>query len=177
MSRIVCASLALLALVACDRPRFGSGDACTLNTDCAEPLVCGLERCRRQCDDSRDCAAGLLCLRVAGAGACQLPEERECSLESDCPEALACRFGTCTTECVEDRDCPPSARCQRDPEGALACEEVIAELCIYNSDCPEGLVCTEDQRCQLECTDDIDCDPLRMCNDENRCVPRADAGP
>lgn len=171
-------ALAVLLLVACDRPQFNSGESCTLNTDCAEPLVCGLERCRRQCDDSRDCAAGLRCLQLdSGVGVCQLPEESQCLLASDCPMGLACRFGTCTTECVEDRDCPPSATCELDEEqGAYACEEVITESCIYNSDCGEPFVCGPDQRCRLECVEDIDCDPLRYCDERFRCVPRADAG-
>lgn len=173
-------TLTLLAmlLIACDRPRFNAGGSCALNTDCAEPLVCGLERCRRQCLDSRDCAAGLLCLRVeAGLGVCQLPEEVRCSLSSECTEGLACRFGTCTTECVEDRDCPAGASCQMDAtQNARACIERSTEDCIYNSDCGPPLVCGPDQRCRYECMEDRDCDPLRSCSTEFRCIPRADAG-
>lgn len=177
-------TLALLALcalssVACERPQFSSsGESCTLNTDCVEPHVCGLERCRRQCDTSRDCAAGLRCLRLAtGLGVCQLPEESRCSLASDCPAGLTCRVGTCTTECAEDRDCPTGAECRVDEsDGSRACVENSAELCIYNSDCPEGLVCYPDQRCREECRSDSDCDPLRYCSPTNRCLPRTDAG-
>jgi len=172
--------LALLTLAACDRPQFTSGARCTLNTDCAEPLVCGLERCRRQCIDSRDCAAGLLCLRVDGTatGVCQLPEEVVCALSSECTEGLACRFGTCTTECVEDRDCPAGSSCQLDEtEGTRGCVEAIPELCVYNSDCGPPLICSEDQRCRYECMVDRDCDPLRACSPEFRCIPRGDAGP
>jgi hypothetical protein len=174
------AMLALpLALAACDRPRFNAGQSCTLNTDCAEPLVCGLERCRRQCVDSRDCAAGLLCLRLEGEtdGVCQLPEEVRCSLTSECTEGLTCRFGTCTTECVEDRDCPPGATCQLDDEqGARACMEMRTDNCIYHSDCGPPLICGPDQRCRYECMEDRDCDPLRYCSPEFRCMPRGDAG-
>ncbi|MCZ7677255.1 MAG: hypothetical protein M5U28_00090 [Sandaracinaceae bacterium] len=168
---------AAVALLACDRPRFASGEACTLNTDCAEPLVCGLDRCRRQCDDSRDCAAGLRCLRDGPVGVCQLPDESRCSLDSECMQGLVCRLGTCTTECREDRDCAPGAVCELDATGSRACVEPTAELCVYNSDCPEGLVCHADQVCRIECAGDVDCDPLRYCDDRNRCVPRADAGP
>lgn len=170
--------LALLALAAaCERPRFSVGAGCALNTDCAEPLVCGLDRCRRECADSRDCAAGLLCLRLPSGSVCQLPEEQRCALASDCPEGLACRFGTCTTECVEDRDCPPGAGCERDEaQNAQACVEPLAQLCIYNSDCGPPQVCGPDQRCRYECRTDVDCDPLRRCSPELRCVPRGDAG-
>lgn len=161
----------------CDRPQFNAGGACSLNTDCAEPLVCGLERCRRQCNDSRDCAAGLLCLQLEETGVCQLPEESTCTLSSDCPEGLACRFGTCTTECVNDRDCPPYSSCRMDADGAYACIEQTRELCVYNSDCGPPLVCGPDQRCRYECMSDVDCDALRYCSAEYRCLPRGDAGP
>lgn len=168
----------LVLLAACERPQFNAGGTCALNTDCAEPLVCGLERCRRQCVDSRDCAAGLMCLRLPSGSVCQLPEERTCSLASDCPIGLACRFATCTTECVEDRDCPVGAACQLDEgQAALACVEVLTELCIYHSDCGPPRICGPDQRCRYECRDDIDCDPLRYCSADFRCIPHADAGP
>lgn len=171
--------LASLALAACERPEFHAGAPCNLNSDCAEPLVCGLERCRRQCIDSRDCAAGLLCLRTGATseGVCQLPEEVECALSSECPEGLACRFGTCTTECVEDRDCPEGASCELDETaGTRGCVEALTELCIYHSDCGPPLICGPDQRCRYECREDRDCDPLRYCSPEFRCIPRDDAG-
>lgn len=171
------ARVALLALLGaamgCDRPELRTGAECSLNSDCAEPLVCGLERCRRQCVDSRDCGAGLRCLNVGSlGGGCQLPDEAVCTLTSQCGPGLECRFGTCTTACVTDRDCPPGASCQFDAEaGANACVEPIAELCIYNSDCPEPLVCGRDQRCHRECVNDRDCTSERTCV-ENLCVLR-----
>lgn len=166
--RLAFVGVALLAL-GCDRPALSSGADCVLNSDCAEPLVCRLERCRRQCVDSRDCSAGLRCLQLPDAdeqlgGACQLPDESECTLTSECPDGLVCRLETCTTECVEDRDCPPGATCEPDESGANACVEPLAELCIYDSDCPAGHVCTDDQRCEVECVEGArDCDPPRVC--------------
>ncbi len=175
------ALIAVVALSACTRAQFNAGGSCSLNTDCAEPLVCGLERCRRQCADSRDCGAGLMCLQIGETGVCQLPEESHCAISSDCTRGLACRFGTCTTECAEDRDCPPDAMCRLDEsDGASACVEA-RELCVYNSDCWDGdgglpLVCGPDQRCRLECLMDEDCDRLRYCDTTRyRCMPR-DAG-
>ena len=162
-ARLLC--LALL-LVACDRPPPVLGGGCVLNSDCADPLVCRLELCRRQCVSSRDCGAGLLCLNIgeAESGACQLPEERSCALTSDCTAGLACNFGTCTTACVEDRDCPPGAQCLTDDaSGALACIEPLTDGCIYNSDCPAGFVCAPDQSCRVECREDRDCDAPRRC--------------
>lgn len=158
--------LLALLLVACDRPPPVLGGGCVLNSDCADPLVCRLELCRRQCVSSRDCGAGLLCLNIgeAESGACQLPEERSCALTSDCTAGLACNFGTCTTACVEDRDCPPGAQCLTDDaSGALACIEPQTDGCIYNSDCPAGFVCAPDQSCRVECREDRDCDAPRRC--------------
>lgn len=163
----------LFVAAACERPGLRSGSECSLNSDCAEPLICGLERCRRQCVDSRDCGAGLRCLFVGSGGACQLPEEASCTLTSQCGAGLECRFGTCTTACVTDRDCPPGASCSLDvASGENACEEPIAELCIYNSDCPVPLVCGPAQRCVLECETDRDCTSERRCV-ENLCELRA----
>jgi len=163
-ARLLC--LLALLLVACDRPPPVLGGGCVLNSDCADPLVCRLELCRRQCVSSRDCGAGLLCLNIgeAESGACQLPEERSCALTSDCTAGLACNFGTCTTACVEDRDCPPGAQCLTDDaSGALACIEPQTDGCIYNSDCPAGFVCAPDQSCRVECREDRDCDAPRRC--------------
>lgn len=164
LTRAFAGALALVALLGCDRPGLNTGGECTLNTDCADPLVCRLERCRRQCVDSRDCGAGLLCLHIGDlGGACQLPDERTCTLTSDCREGLICRLGTCTTECAEDRDCAPGASCMVDEAGDRACVEPVAELCVYDSDCPAPLVCTEEQRCELECAEDRDCAAPRVC--------------
>ena len=151
--------LALVLAAACDRPGFTVGVECTLNSDCGDPLVCRLERCRRQCVDSRDCGAGLLCLRVGDqGGVCQLPSERECDLSDECPAPLVCRFQTCTTECAENRDCPPGATCAAEGDaGVLACMEVITESCVYDSDCPGIYLCNDDQRCVPECREARDC--------------------
>lgn len=168
------AALACLAL-ACERPSVTVGVECTLNSDCGDPLVCRLERCRRQCVDSRDCAAGLLCLHIGDqGGVCQLPEEAVCSLTSDCTDPLVCRFGTCTTECAEDRDCPPGARCMEDADAmANACIESTTELCIYDSDCEDPTeICDDDQRCVRECiVSDRDCTPPFVCIDYRCTLP------
>lgn len=157
--------IALVLLCACSRPRVVVGDECTLNSDCDEPLVCRLDRCRRQCVDSRDCGAGLRCLDImAQGGFCQLEDEAECALASDCDEPLVCSFGTCTTECAEDRDCVEGATCMVD--GALStCVEPSADSCIYDSDCPEPLTCRPDQRCDYECREPRDCQAPRTCVD------------
>jgi len=160
---VVVVAVLVLAL-GCERPELNTGSECALNSDCAAPLICGLERCRRQCIDSRDCGAGLLCLAVGDqGGACQLPEEADCTLTSECTRGLECRFGTCTTACAEDRDCPMGATCELDGD-VNACHEQVTELCIYNSDCPAPRVCGRDQLCHYECARDRDCPIDRYCD-------------
>lgn len=175
------ALLLLCALVAgCDRPMFTIGETCSLNTDCTAPLVCGLERCRTQCIEARDCPAGLRCLSLEQGNVCQLPDEAVCTLASDCDMGLECRFGTCTTACLTDRDCAPGSQCRPDPEDPEhdACIETLPEACVYNSDCPEPQVCSPDRSCRYECFVHDDCDdPLRdFCDPvDYRCYP-GDAG-
>ena len=163
--------LALGLVVGCDRPEAVIGETCTLNTDCAAPLVCGLNYCRKQCLASRDCGAGLVCLATeGGAGVCQLPEETDCLVNSDCTVGLVCNFGACTTECADERDCLDGATCVT-TDGVSACEEALKESCLYNSDCPVPLVCWPDQVCRFECLADRDCLDTELCVG-NLCVPR-----
>lgn len=162
MSRRAALVLSFLALLGCERASFVIGDGCDINSDCASPLVCVIDRCRRQCIDSRDCGAGLRCLVDPDAelgGGCQLEHERECVLTSECTTGLVCQNGTCTTNCVENRDCVSGAMCE---DGA--CVEALTELCAYTSDCPPPLVCGIDQLCHLECATDRDCLAPRRCS-------------
>ncbi len=168
------AALSLLAagvlamLVACERPRFVVGEGCDLSSECDAPLACVLGRCRRQCERSRDCGAGLRCLVPSGStlgGGCQIDDERECTLTSECGRAdLVCVSGTCSTACREDRDCPPGASCTRDPVmDVVGCFEDQTALCVYDSDCMAPMICDEKQRCRLECLADRDCRAPRRC--------------
>jgi hypothetical protein len=159
--------LAILSLlVSCERPRFVTGESCEINTDCAEPLVCAIDACRRACVTSRDCGAGLICLISVGStfgGACQLDTERSCLYSSDCTMGLLCQNGTCTTECLTERDCLDHATCDEDDAGVRACHDENREACVYNTDCPAPLICDHDQICRLECLTDRDCTTPRHC--------------
>ncbi len=174
------ATVILLAPLACARPAVNLGEACQINSDCADPLVCVIGACRRQCVASRDCGAGLRCI-VSGAsslgGGCQLAEEATCTLTSECRNAsLVCQNGTCTTPCREDRDCSASARCTTDVAGTLGCYDTAVEPCIYDSDCPAPMICDHEQSCRLECIADRDCVAPRSCV-ANLCeLPDAGAG-
>lgn len=164
--------LFFILLSACTRPQFVVGEECELNSDCADPLVCVLRACRRQCVDSRDCGAGSICLRDDTSplgGGCQLEHERMCSLTSECrtpsqkETGLICQNGTCTTPCLEDRDCVEGARCTTDDTETIGCFEPERELCLYASDCPEPMICDVNQVCRLECLSNADCTRPRMC--------------
>ncbi len=160
---VVCAALQLAACVGTE-PRLTLGAQCDLSSECEAPLVCRLDRCRRECVSTRDCGLGLRCVRAQdGLGVCQLPEERTCVRNSECPAGLVCRAETCTNECAADRDCAAGQRCETDAEGA-SCVEVSPHLCVYNTDCPEPLVCDSRQQCRPECADDSDCG-------DRRCLP------
>jgi hypothetical protein len=165
-SRAILVACFVLA-VSCERPRFTMGEGCTVNSDCAAPLICVIDACRRQCEESIDCGAGLRCLPSPMSelgGVCQLPEEAICTLTSDCTAPLVCQFSTCTTECVEDRDCPRGATCTAVMSGGFACYEEMLQPCVYNSDCMDPRhICDRNQRCRFECLGDRDCQPPRVC--------------
>ncbi len=181
--------LAILAVVAAsgcagDRPQLRGG-RCELNTDCEHPLVCGFGRCRRECQNARDCAAQLDCfIDATGLGYCQLEEElvctsdadceSSCAMDDECVDLLVCRDGRCARECVTSRDCPADASCvPRDGDGSAmcdpttpepcVCETPTLEPCVYDSDCPEPYVCARDQECRYECVETRDCDFPREC--------------
>lgn len=156
---ICCASFGGCA----DEPKIGLGGQCELNSECDAPLVCRLERCRKQCVTDRDCALGLHCFYdQEGLGACQLPEEKTCTLDSECPAALVCPMGECTPPCLADEDCPPDASCEESGD-AMACVFPEQHTCVYTSDCPIGMVCGGDQRCRVDCSTDLDCPGGRVC--------------
>ncbi len=154
----------LFALLAggCEREQLRLGDDCELNSDCASPLVCRLERCRVECRGPRDCAVGLLCIPDAdGVGACQLDDE--CRLASDCEPGFVCLDHRCTTECATDVDCPAGAQCEVGPDGVLGCVDGSEESCQLSSDCAPGLRCAPDRHCREPCRTDRDCRDGRSC--------------
>ncbi|MBX3251443.1 MAG: hypothetical protein KF901_29970 [Myxococcales bacterium] len=162
-----------LGLVSCapSAGRAPLGAQCELTTECDDPLVCRLGRCRRECETIRDCPFLSRCVRDgAGLGACLLDDEASCALASDCPSPLVCAASRCVNECAEARDCPPGAVCDLS-SGAGRCEEVEETRCAFDSDCAaEGLVCAPERRCRYACLGDRDCRIGQRC-DARRCVP------
>ena len=116
--------LALVLLVGCVDARSGAGAECSRNSQCAAPLVCALERCRNECNSSRDCPVGAACVRSEdGFGVCELLDEVggcdggcEDGAVSACERDADCTFGVCVearceAECLSDRDCRFGTRC------------------------------------------------------------------
>ncbi len=102
MTRAWVLSLAIVS-VACQA--VGErGASCERASECAQPLVCALGRCRAQCSESRDCPAGARCLAASrGAGVCSLEVESRCT--DFCSPPLRCEADQCRTECTTDADC------------------------------------------------------------------------
>jgi hypothetical protein len=94
-------------------PDAGVGGVCVLNPDCPAPFVCGGERCRITCVETRDCAAGR-CVRSAyGSDRFCLPDtESHCAGNGDCPYPLVCAPDRrCHNECQSAIDCPKAQPC------------------------------------------------------------------
>jgi hypothetical protein len=175
-------AVALALVSACaETPKLESGDRCQLTSECAAPLVCRLERCRRECATTRDCPIGSSCVfDDRGFGGCQTLPETECERNSQCPAPLVCRFGQCTNECMTDEDCPAGAACLNEPTGGMACVDMFEMECQLTSTCPEPLICAVDERCRPACRTDRDCRDGRMCVPMGMymvCGSRPDAGP
>jgi hypothetical protein len=66
------------------------GAACTLSSDCVEPLTCTFAVCHAQCVASRDCPTGEVCVSASGNGVCLLPADSSCASGATCPPGLTC---------------------------------------------------------------------------------------
>lgn len=166
------------------KTELAAGKRCTLHSDCTSPNVCTFGRCHAECTSSGDCEAGTRCVQsdVAGAGVCQLSDERACATSGDCVGAQVCGVdGACRDLCKGDADCLPGQVCTQatcaetselDGEGKLPESEAHVgegQPCQYPSDCPGELFCVG-QRCGPECVTTKDCGAERQCV-EGRCEP------
>lgn len=105
-------ALILLAIAGCggkDNPRLTLGLGCTLNSDCADPLLCKFGKCHRACVESaRDCDPGQRCVQVDGAGVCQ--QQAVCG--GGCAAPLSCGPDMqCRNTCSPEKPCAGSQVC------------------------------------------------------------------
>jgi hypothetical protein len=92
---------------------------CSLNSDCADPLICIFALCHQACNAQRDCTtAGAICDKINGNGVCELPQEVACTGTgtSTCQQGLTCANQQCrtpcqnaATDCLEEQVCSSGA--------------------------------------------------------------------
>jgi hypothetical protein len=111
-----------LVLAACggDDKKLELGGSCTLNSDCADGLLCKFGACHKACVKSIDCAAGERCVQVDGVAVCQAS-----ACAPGCPAPLACREvdQTCRNRCTTADDCLGGQMCA----GAFCVEKTEAD--------------------------------------------------
>ena len=115
-------TLLVAAVAGCssDTPPPPDVAGCSINTDCDNPNICAFKRCHKQCNDSRDCSSGQLCISQVDVETgkkvgqvCQLPDEAKCSMNSQCPGVQVCGIdGRCRDECSDSKDCVKGQVCQ-----------------------------------------------------------------
>lgn len=107
-----------------EKARAGVAGACTLNSDCNQPLVCAFRLCHVECEETRDCPDGQRCVAGDdGKNVCQLPQEKACLATSSCKgdqvcaEDKECRDACArATACVGDQVCSTSGACAEPDE-------------------------------------------------------------
>ncbi|HJX63617.1 MAG TPA: hypothetical protein VJ860_06655 [Polyangia bacterium] len=111
---IALSSVFILALAACSSSdkKLELGGACSLNSDCANGLLCKFGACHKACVKSVDCAAGERCVQVDGVAVCQFATETACT-NGACSTPLTCRVAdnTCRGSCATSDDCPRAQTC------------------------------------------------------------------
>lgn len=179
-------TVVLMSFAACDDEptaalRAAIAEGCTINSECANPLVCAFRTCHIECESSRDCAkyGGGLCVQSDKPyKVCQNPNEKVCVRNSDCPGNLICGpDAKCRDACATDRDCLTGQKCAA---GACADEPDLVEgklpsktsseaglSCLRPSDCPGDLVC-KFNTCVVECVTAKDCEDGLPCT-ASRC--------
>ena len=163
-------------------------DACSINTDCASPLICAFQTCHQECSSSRDCMGTGLSGRCVESDrpfhVCLATREASCVHNSDCPGAEVCAVDLqCRDQCASSRDCIEGQVCTSgvcaDPSslvnGLLPQDSVDGGTCVYSTDCPAALVCLSSV-CTVECITAKDCLATYACQD-TRCVPPGFTGP
>lgn len=123
---LLAASFVATASAGCDGSSDERGRAselaggCSINSDCAEDLICAFERCHEACTQDRDCDADLRCVKseVTDVFVCQLDDETVCKADKDCPGDQVCGIDeecrdSCKMgdDCIADQVCDPSGEC------------------------------------------------------------------
>jgi hypothetical protein len=128
--------------------------------------VCRLGRCRVDCANDRDCAAGARCVFGAeSAGACTIASEATCTSDS-CASGLVCTSAGCRDACTDV--CRGGNVCQAgiclpgDTDAGVIGDAGTAGaiLCAHTSDCTAPRICVDTDLisiCEMPCTTGADC--------------------
>jgi len=120
-----------------------TGQPCSFNSECDDPLVCRMGLCAKECLGDRDCPSDETC----AGNRCKRPDAG--GNVSNMPDAGNVNNTPDTGGGVPDASTAPDGGAD-------------ASGCSYNSDCPPSLVCRA-QVCVAECKVNIDCPEGRSC--------------
>ncbi|MGH7296242.1 MAG: hypothetical protein ACRELB_14975, partial [Polyangiaceae bacterium] len=124
------ATVALMAAMpSCSSKSQGNAtlaQGCTLNSDCASPLICVFSLCHNACSESRDCPTGQRCVSVGPNNICELPSESTCSATQPCKTGLLCWTDLqCRNPCDSLQPC-------------VAGETCVDNVCFSPTENPDG---------------------------------------
>ena len=111
LATVTLGSVGAFAVWSCTATPAGLAEGCTINSECASPLVCVFGRCHEACAETRDCPIGQRCVPAANDKVCELPAESQCSVTQRCAVGLVCAAGQCRGPCSDQQACPSSQRC------------------------------------------------------------------
>lgn len=136
----------------CDPARGVCHDACTVNADCVDGLVCDVDsgRCVKWCENSTDWCG---------------PDAR-CDVDS----------GICVKKCHSDTNCASDHFCH--PGGISPAERALEGQCVPkcadDGQCKQSEYCSRLGRCKPRCNSDDQCSSLEYC-EEGRCLSKCTA--
>ncbi|NOZ00491.1 MAG: hypothetical protein GXP54_01200, partial [Deltaproteobacteria bacterium] len=152
-----------------------SGQACTLDTDCAQGLVCDGGACVvRECSSSQDCGDdSRVCQPIGGKKVCTA---RECSTDKPCDDpAKECVGGLCVAkefpvdalDVIQPSENPqPETVADTTDTGTPPVQGKDCTPCTDKSECGDGYFCTSvggGKFCLRQCADDGDCNSGYTC--------------
>jgi len=187
---IMFALLSIFLLASCADSGVTFGEACNVDDDCADGLVCNDGICQKtadgdaveedkdavdteteadvtlDCEDDWDCPIDFRCMD----GICI--ENTQCKSDTDCQPGQTCKDGVCTGDPIIDGDMdqdqdleqtenPVDGDMDQDKESDPLCDP-----CQKSIECADGLICNSDGCCDDPCAKG-ECPDGMVCNSQN----------